>query len=186
MLLAQGFVRLSENLRHWGPPRKALSQDLDRNRLFKGPHGVAWAVYENSSPELQPYTEDDWLHGHFVIDGKRYRHVTELHVSQSADGIEWKDAGKLVVPGQPSTLWAFPIDERQIGVAAGFNNLFVKWFTASHGRGLAPIDSQLQLFLQSDEAAFFVRDGSLTCIRPLFDGEGQKPMLLSTSTAELW
>jgi hypothetical protein len=39
---------------------------------------------------------------------------------------------------------------------------------------------------QSDEAEFFVRDEWLTCIRPVFDFERQKPMLLATSTGRLW
>jgi hypothetical protein len=186
MLLAQGFVRLSKNLRHWSAPRKEISQELDRNRLLKGEDGIIWAVYETSSTERQPYTEDDWLHGYFVTDGKRYRHVTEVRVSRSTDGISWSEVGKVVVPGQPSGLWAFPIDEKQIGIAAGFNNLFVKWFTVSNGQTLRPIDSRLQLFNQSDEAECFVRDGSLTCVRPLFDVEGQKPMLFATSTEEFW
>jgi hypothetical protein len=182
MLLAQGFLRLSDDLKNWGPPRRVIPQDRARNRLLKGKDGTVWAVYETSSEERQPYTEDDWLHGFFVIDGKRYRHVTELRVSRSVDGIEWHDAGKVVVPGQPGGLWAFTIDEHQIGVAAGFNNVFVKWFTVSPLRGLTPIDSQLQLWQQSEEVEFFVRDTSITCIRPIFDFEGQAPMLLVTST----
>jgi hypothetical protein len=186
MLLAQGFVRLSKNLRHWSAPRKVISQELDRNRLIKGEDGIIWAVYETSSTELQPYTDEDWLDGYFVTDGRRFRHVTELRVSRSTDGISWSEAGKVVVPGQPSGLWAFPVDEKRIGIAAGFNNKFVKWFTASNGRSLTPIDSRLELFNQSDETACFVRDGSLTCVRPLFDVEGQKPMLLATNTEELW
>lgn len=67
----------------------------------------------------------------------------------------------------------------------GFNNVSVKWFTVSPLgglRGLTPIDSQLQLWYHSDEAEFFVRGASLTCIRPIFDLEGQAPMLLATST----
>ena len=186
MLLAQGFLRHSEDLRNWGPPRKVIPQDLLRNRLFKGRDGTIWAVYENSSAELQPYTPEDWLHGYFVIGGKQYRHVTELRVSRSADGMQWETAGKIVVPGQPSALWAFAMDERRIGIALGFNNLFVKWFTASSVSALAPIDSQLQLVYQSEEAEFFIHEASLTCVRPVFDFERQKPMLLATSTERLW
>jgi hypothetical protein len=186
MLLAQGFLRRSEDLRTWGPPRKAIAQDLLRNRLLRSRDGAIWAVCESSSTELQPYTESDWLHGYFVTDGKRYRHVTELRLSRSVDGVEWAAAGKVVVPGQPSALAAFPVEERQIGVALGFNNLYVKWFTASPFGDLRPIDSQLQLMHQSEEVEFFVRNGSLTCIRPIFDFERQKPMLLATSTDRLW
>ena len=47
----------------------------------------------------EPYTDADWLHGYFVTDGKRYRHVTELQVSHSADGTDWQPAGTVVVPG---------------------------------------------------------------------------------------
>jgi TolB-like protein len=187
MLLAQGFVRRSEDLRKWGLPRKAIPQDLAKNRLFKGRDGIVWAVYEGSSKELQAYTQDDWLHGYFVIDGKQYRHVTELRVSRTVDGIKWEAAGTVVFPGQPSGLWVFALDERQIGIAVGFNNLYVKWFAASSLGDLRQIDSQLQLqFMhQSEEAECFVRDGSLTCIRPVLDFEKQKPMLLATSTERL-
>jgi tetratricopeptide (TPR) repeat protein len=187
MLLAQGFVRHSEDLRNWGPPRKAIPQDLAKNRLFKGRDGTVWAVYESSSNELQAYTQDDWLHGYFVIDGKRYRHVTELRVSRTVDGIKWEATGTVVFPGQPSGLWVFALDERQIGIAVGFNNLYVKWLTGSSLGDLRQIDSQLQLqFMhQSEEAECFVRDASLTCIRAVLDFEKQKPMLLATSTERL-
>ncbi|MGH9383618.1 MAG: CsgG/HfaB family protein [Vicinamibacterales bacterium] len=177
MLLAQGFVRHSADLRNWGAPRKLIPQDLDRNRLIRARDGTIWAVYENRSPELQPYTEDDWLHGFFVIDGKSYRHVTELRVSRSTDGIKWEDAGKVTLPGQPSGLWAFAIDERRMGIGLGFNNLSTKWFTVSSFGDLAQIDSQIPLMLQSGEAEFFVRGALLTCVRPVFDPERQKPML---------
>jgi hypothetical protein len=172
-------------LKNWGPPRRALPQDLLRNRLLKGRDGILWAVYETSSSERQPYTAEDWLHGYFVVDGKQYRHVTELRVSRSVDGIEWRDAGKVVFPGQPGALWAFSVDDRQIAIGVGFNNIRVKWFTVSPLRDLAQIDSHVQLSYQSEEAEFFVREDSLTCIRPIFDFERQKAMLLATSTERL-
>ncbi|MCP5115277.1 MAG: hypothetical protein GY953_30985, partial [bacterium] len=46
MLLAQGFVRYSEDLVNWGAPRKSIAQDRNRNRLLKTPDGAVWAVYE--------------------------------------------------------------------------------------------------------------------------------------------
>ena len=186
MLLAQGFVRYSEDLRHWGPPQKVIPQDLYRNRLVKTRDGTLWAVYENSSDELQPYTPDDRLHGYFVVDGKQYRHITELRVSRSVDGVEWQAAGKVVFPGQPSGLWAFPVSEREIGIAVAFNNLFAKWLTASRSRDLRPISSELQVMHHAEEAECFVRDSSLICIRPVFDFEQQKPMLLATISRALY
>ena len=186
MLLPQGFMRASENLRHWGPPRKAIPQDLFRNRLVKTGDGTLWAVYEHSSKERQPYTPDDRLHGYFVIDGKPYRHVTELRVSRSVDGVEWQAAGTIVFPGQPSELWAFPVSERRIGVAVAFNNLFAKWFTASRSEDLRPIASKVQVMHHAGEAECFVRDSSLICIRSVFDFERQKPMLLATRSSALY
>ncbi|MCP5114765.1 MAG: hypothetical protein GY953_28380 [bacterium] len=186
MLLAQGFVRYSEDLVNWGAPRKIIPQDLHRNRLLKTPDGAVWAVYENSSDELQPYTDADRLHGYFVTGGKRYRHVTELCVSRSVDGRNWQPAGKILVPGQPGALWAFPLSERQIGVAAAFNNLYVRWFTASHVRDLRPVDAQLRVMHQTGEAECFASDGSLSCVRPVFDFEKQGPMLLATSSRALY
>jgi tetratricopeptide (TPR) repeat protein len=186
MLLAQGFMRYSADLRHWGPPQKVIPQDLYRNRLVKTRDGILWAVYENSSDERQPYTPDDWLHGYFVVDGTQYRHVTELRVSRSVDGVQWQAAGKVVFPGQPSGLWAFPVSERQIGIAVAFNNLFAKWLTASRSLDLRPIGSELPIMHQAEEAECFVRDASLICIRPVFDFERQKPMLLATSSRALY
>jgi hypothetical protein len=182
MLLAQGFMRHSEDLRNWGPPRKVIPQDLDRNRLIKSGDGTVWAVYEHSSPELQAYTQADRLHGFFVIDGKSYRHVTELRTSRSVDGVTWEAAGAVTLPGQPNGLWAFAIDERRIGIGLGFNNLYMKWFTVSSSGDLARIDSQLPMVYQDAEAEFFVRGAMLTCVRPVFDHEKQKPMLLATTT----
>jgi TolB-like protein len=186
MLLAQGFVRRSEDLRIWGPPRKALPQDRERNRLIRGRDGTVWAIYESSSSQLQPYSVADWLSGFFVVDGKRYRHVTELQVSRSVDGVEWHAAGKLTLPGQPSALWAFPVNERRIGIGLAFNNLYTKWFTVSPFDDLEALDVQLPFMQQSDEAEFFVHDALMTCVRPVFDPEKQKPMLLTTSTARVW
>jgi len=186
MLLAQGFVRTSDNLRHWGPLQKMLPQDLYRNRLVKTRDGTIWAVYERSSDERQPYTPDDWLHGYFVVDGKAYRHVTELRVSRSVDGMHWQEAGKFVVPGQPSGLWGFPVSEGQIGIAVAFNNLFAKWFRASRARDLRRVDSDLQVMHHAEEAECFMRESSLICIRPVFDFEQQKPMLLATSSRSLY
>jgi hypothetical protein len=182
MLLAQGFVRRSNDLRSWGPPRKELPQDFDRNRLLRGQDGTIWAVYESSSPERQPYTDGDWLSGFFVSDGRRYRHMTELRVSRSVDGVAWQDAGALTLPGQPGALWAFAVDERQIGIGLAFNNINTRWFTVSPFENLAQLDVQLPFTQQSDDTAFFVRDARLTCVRPVFDPAKQKPMLLTTST----
>jgi len=111
--------------------------------------------------------------------------VTELRVSRSQDGSRWEEAGRAVLPGQPSGLWAFALGERRIGIALGFNNLNVKWFTVSSAGGLEQIDSQLPLVHQSEEAGFLVRGASLICIRPVFDFERQKPMLLATGSDRL-
>jgi hypothetical protein len=186
MLLAQGFMRQSADLRTWGPPRRVLSHDLDRNRLVRGLDGTLWAVYANPSPELQPYTANDWLHGFFVVGGKPFKHATELRVSRSADGVEWEPAGTLTVAGQPSGLWAFAAGERRIGIGLGFNNLYVKWFTVSTVDELTQSDFQLPLMQQFGEVEFFVRGAVLTCVRPVFDPERQKPMLMATSTERGW
>jgi hypothetical protein len=185
MLLAQGFLRRSDDLRTWGPPRRELPQDLGRNRLLQGGDGSVWAIYETSSSERQPYTDADWLSGFFVVDGKRYRHTTELRASRMVDGA-WDDAGRLTLAGQPGGLWALAVDERRIGVGVGFNNLVTRWFAASPFEDLAELDVQLPFLQQSDDAAFFVRDAQLTGVRPILDPATQKLMLLATTTSRLW
>jgi len=186
MLLANGFARSSPDLRTWGPPRKILPQNGHRNRLVKTADGTAWAVYETSSDERQPYTHEDWLHGYSVIDGRAYRHVTELRVSRSADGIRWEPAGSLVFPGQPTGLWAFPVSERQIGVALGFNNLFVKWLAAPPFGDLRQIESPHRVLQDAEKVQCFARDGSLVCVRLVLDIEAQHPVLLATSSRALY
>ena len=189
MLLAQGFTRFSRDLRNWAQPRKALPQDLYRNRLLKGRDGVLWAVYETSTSQLQPYTAADRLHGFFVTDGKAYRHVTELRVSRSVDGVQWEPAGDIVVPGQPSGLWAFLIDDHHVGIAAGFNNLYLKWFRASSPGALETIDADLRLPNHTEgasDAAFFIHDEGLRCVRPVFNVEGQQPVLLAVTSERLF
>jgi hypothetical protein len=189
MLLAQGFTRFSTDLRNWAQARKALPQDLYRNRLLKGRDGVLWAVYETSSSQRQPYTAADWLQGFFVTDGKAYRHVTELRVSRSVDGVQWEPAGEIVFPGQPSGLWAFLIDDRHVGIAAGFNNLYLRWFRASSLGALETIEADLQLPNHTDgasDAAFFIHDEGLTCVRPVFNVERQQPVLLAVTSERLF
>lgn len=186
MLLAQGFMRYSDDLRHWGRPQKVMPHDMYRNRLLKTRDGTVWAVYENASDTLQPYTSADWRHGYFVVNGKRYRHVTELRVSRSVDGVDWQASGKLTFPGQPSALWSFPVSDRHIGIAVAFNNRFVQWLTASRPDDLRRIDSDLQVMHDAAHAECFVRDASLICVRPVFDVEAQKPILLATSSQTLY
>jgi TolB-like protein len=186
MLLAQGFVRRSDDMRTWGPPRKELPQDLDQNRIVRGHDGTVWAIYATSSPERQPYTETDWLSGFFVVDGQRYRHVMELRASRSVDGVTWQDAGKVTLPGQSGALWAFAVDEGRIGIGLAFNNLYTKWFDVTRSDALATLDVQLPFMQQSDEAACFVRDAQLTCVRPMLDPVKQKPMLLVTTSDRVW
>jgi hypothetical protein len=163
-----------------------FQQDLDRNRLLRSRDGTVWAVYESSSSERQPYTPADWLHGYFVMDGKAYKHVTALHVSRTVDGARWEAAGTITFPGQPSALWAFAVDERRIGIALGFNNLSMRWLTASSFDSLRELDVELPLTHQLDQAEWFVHDAVLSCVRPVLDPERQKPMLVQTSTARVF
>jgi hypothetical protein len=186
MLLAQGFVRRSNDLRRWGPPRKEIPHDRDRNSLVRGLDGTIWAVSENSSPERQPYTWADWLSGFFVEGGQRYRHVTELRVDRSTDGLTWQPAGTVTLAGQPGALWAFAVDERRIGIGVAFNNLSVSWFTVSPSDTLVQAGAPIPFTQQSDESRFFVDAGVLTSVRPIDDPEKRRPMLLVTGTARLW
>jgi hypothetical protein len=121
-----------------------------------------------------------------VVDGKRLSHVTELRVSRTEDGVAWQPAGRLTMTGQPGGLWAFAVDERRIGIALGFNNLYTKWFAVSPFDDLSEIDVELPFMQQSGEAECFFRDTQLTCVRPVLDPDQQKPMLLATSTQRVW
>jgi hypothetical protein len=143
-------------------------------------------VYETPLSERRPYSALDWLSGFFVVDGQRYNHMTELHVSRTDDGMTWQPAGALTLPGQPGGLWAFPVDERRIGIALAFNNLSARWFAVSRFDELTASDVQLPFMQQFGQADCFVHDARLTCVRPVLDPERQKPMLVVTSTDKVW
>jgi hypothetical protein len=143
-------------------------------------------VQESASTEPVAYTAGDWLSGFFVAGGKQYRHSTDLIVSRTEDGLRWQPAGKLTLPGRPGSLWAFAADERRIGIGLLFNNLYTKWFKVSAAENLAELDLELPFMQQSGEAECFVRDGELTCARPLLDPERHKPMLVVTATRRAW
>jgi hypothetical protein len=67
-----------------------------------------------------------------------------------------------------------------------FNNRFVTWLTASRPGDLRRIDSDLQVMHDAAQAECFVRNAALVCLRPVFDFEAQKPMLLATSSRALY
>jgi tetratricopeptide (TPR) repeat protein len=186
MLLAQGFVRRSEDLRYWDAPTRVLFHDSDRNCLIRSADGTLWAIWETWSDELHPYEEDDWLHGFYVTDGKKYRHTTELHVASSRNGTEWTPLGKRVLPGQGSALWAFPVSDGRIGIAMGFNNLFVRWFLGSREQGLRDVDVDLRLMHQHEMAGFYVRGDAIACVRPVFDYRRQEEVLVGVSSSGLY
>jgi TolB-like protein len=186
MLLAQGFLRHSDDLEHWSAPYKALPQDLEKNRLVRGHDGTIWVVYETTSPERQDHRDDNWLSGFFVVGGKRYTHMTELRVSRSIDGRTWLPAGTVTLSGQPSALWSFNAGERQIGIGVGFNNVHARWFSVSTAGVLRESGAELPVMYHSEDAQFFVRGARLTCIRPVVDPATQSPMLLATTTERVW
>jgi hypothetical protein len=181
MLLAQGFLRFSDDLKHWGAPLKLLRQDLWRNRVINAGDGTTWAVFETSSDERQPYMPEDWLHGFVVIGDKQYRHSTELVVSRSVDGRAWQHMALVILPGQPSGLWLFTTSDHRLGIAAGFNNLYVRWFVASTLGQFTEVEADLKLFNQTDQAEFSLRDDALTCVRPFRDSKNKLMLLAATS-----
>jgi hypothetical protein len=184
MLLAQGFVRFSEDLRTWGRPRKALPQDLLENRLIRTRDGRLWAAFETSSPELRPYTGKEVLSGFFVTDGKPYMHLSEIHLAWSRDGIQWHPAGRKTLEGQPSDLWLFPVSDTRIVVAVQFNKAFVRWLTSSDSRTLEEAPSVVDLSAES-QAVLYMDKERVSCVRPVFDYfDAQRSVVVKMSSKE--
>jgi hypothetical protein len=181
MLLAQGFVRHSKDLRRWDLPRKTLPQDLLENRLIKTRDGRLWATFETSSPELRPYTGKNWLSGFFVTDGKQYEHLCEIHLAWSRDGIQWHPSGRRTFEGQSSDLWMFALSDARIAIAVQFNRAFMRWLT-SDGRTLHEMPSVVDLKFDSP-AVLYAENARVSCVRSQFDYfEDQRSVLIKMSS----
>jgi len=187
MLVERGFARHSEDLRSWTAPVRVFGQDAWRSALTRTEDGWAWAVCLTDSDALEPYDPADPLTGYFVIDGRRYRHVCELRVAASRDGLAWEERGKITLPGQGSGLWAFPLPAGALGIGVQFNARFMRWFTLPSSGGLREIPSSLELQTDSPAAVFFVRDGRILSLRPVFDYfREQRSVLLGAGSRRLF
>lgn len=169
MLLDNGQIRRSDDLRSWGPPTQVFDPGAWYGCLTKTEDGRLWAVYQTVSDVREPYEATDWLTGYYVTDGKRYKHMCEIHVAYSLDGIEWREFSKVVLPGQGSGLWAFPLADGRIGIGVQFNSRFMKWFATARSNTLRAIPSSLELRCHSAGASVFASDGQVACLVPMFD-----------------
>ena len=187
MLLDQGQIRSSDDLRSWGPPTQVFDPGSWDGRLTKTEDGRLWAVYQTGSDVREPYEAADWLAGYYVTDGERYKHMCEIHVAQSLDGLEWREFAKVVLPGQGSGLWAFPLADGSVGVGVQFNSRFMKWFATTRSNALRAIPSSLELMCQSGDAFVFASDGQVACLAPMFDHyDAQRTVLLAAGSRRLF
>ncbi len=187
MLVEGGLARHSDDLRNWEAPLRIFAQDAWRSCLTRTEDGRLWAVYVADSDALEPYTPADWLAGYFVLDGRRYKHMCAVHVAVSRDGRAWEERGEVTLSGQSSGLWAFPIADGAIGIGVQFNSRFMKWFALSRSGELREIPSSLELPTDSRDVTFFVRDGRILSLRPVFDHFGeQRTVLLGAGSRKLF
>jgi len=187
MLLDRGQVRRADELESWGPPLQVFGRDAFDGRLAQTEDGRLWAVYQTPSGVREPYEAADWLTGYYVADGQRYKHMCEIHVAHSLDGVEWREFSKVVLPGQASGLWAFPLADGRIGIAAQFNGRFMKWFATAPSNTLRAIPSSLELMCPSGDAAVFASDGRVACLVPVFDHhDTQRSVLLGVGSRRLF
>ena len=187
MLLDGGSTRRSDDLRSWEGPTRVFERDAWRSRLTKTDDGRVWAVYQTWSDVREPYTAADWLTGYYVTDGKRYKHMSEIHVARTRDGVEWQEYASVVLPGQGSGLWAFPVSDRAIGIGVQFNSRFMKWFTTSRPETLQAIPSSVELMCQSDDVTVFAGDGLIACLCPVFDHfAAQQTVLMGVGSRRLF
>jgi hypothetical protein len=186
-MLVEGFARRSDDLRSWEAPIPIFDEAVWRSALTRTEDGWLWAVCAAHSDALEPYTSADWLAGYSVIDGRRYKHMSELRVAVSRDGSAWQEQGRLAVSGQSSGLWVFPVSGGAIGIGVQFNNRFMKWFALSRSSELQEIPSSLELQTDSSDVIFFVRDERILCLRPVFDFfTEQRTVLLGAGSRRLF
>jgi hypothetical protein len=190
MLLQNGFARRSEDLRTWSEPVALFEGEIWRTCLTESDEGVLWAACVAGPDELVPYRADtpmgDALAGYFVVDGVRYKHVCELRVAASLDGIEWTERGRILLSGQAGGLWALAVPGAEIAVALQFNGRFLKWFLSSP-RGLEEAPSPVELLCTAEGVAFYAREGSIWCLRPVLDAyEGQRNAVLRMGSGSLF
>ncbi len=196
MLVERGLARHSADLRSWEAPLPVLDEDVWRSCLARTADGRSWAVCVTDSDVREPYTSADWLAGYSVVDGRRYKHMCELRVAASRDGFAWEEGGRAVLSGQSSGLWAFPLAPdvpdagEGLGIAVQFNNRFMRWFAVSRSGELREISSShssLELQTDSGDAVFFVRDGRILSLRPVFDYfTEQRTVLLGAGSRRLF
>jgi hypothetical protein len=187
MLLDHGQIRRADDLRSWGPPIQVFDRGAWNGRLTKTGDGRLWAVYQTVSGVREPYEATDRLTGYYVTDGVRYKHMCEIHVAHSLDGIEWREFSKVVLPGQGSGLWAFPLADGRIGIGVQFNSRFMKWFATARSNTLRAIPSSLELMCQSGDASVFASDGRVACLAPMFDHyDTQRTVLLGAGSRRLF
>ena len=171
MLLENGAVRYSDNLRQWGLPKKLFKYKGGGAVILKTKDERIWVVATDFIDE--EVKEDDLLDPHFGYyttgAGKKYRKGEAIVVTTSVDGINWSPPVSVFVDRETSGLWAFPVGRSQIGIAVSYNNLYLKWAVSRTPARFSVIHSPVQLLLETKKIHFFVRDKTIYCLRPVHD-----------------
>ena len=178
MLLEDGDARYSDDLVEWCAPVEIFAGDVQRPSLTATDDGRLWAVYTSVADVLEPYTADDWLCGYYVVDGKRYKHMSTLHVASSRDGNLWTEQATSTFSGQGSGLWCFPLSERSIGIGVQFNGRFMRWFATGRRATLREVRSTLELFCAPQGVRFFAQGGRILSLRPGRDTATEREALV--------
>jgi hypothetical protein len=171
MLLAQGFVRYSNDLKRWSVPEQLFKQDGWRNQIFKGRDGRIWVIYDQFLREKMKTP----LHFPYAIC-----------ISSSLDGKSWTTVKQINIGQEPSDFWGFAVGDSQIGIAVQHNNMFLKWFISSDPKNFHEVSSPVRLNLTWGRVIeFFAHTGKIFCARTTADNTEEQNVLLIMESEKL-
>jgi len=184
MLLEDGFVRYSKDLRHWEAPKRLFRQTGSRNTVLKTKDGRIWVICAHYSPqEVSSRSDVDSMSGYSVVNGRIMMHREAITVTTSTDGVHWSPAQRIELGRETSGLWAFPISETQIGIVTQYNNRDLKWFYSSASLLFRSIKSPVTLLLAHKQIHFFINNRQISAAQALPDRHAEHRDVLFIRTS---
>jgi TolB-like protein len=188
MVAGGGFARYSEDLRHWSVPQRLFEHDGEEAVVVKTADGRIWVIGTSFVDEeiAAGAARDPWV-GYFrTADGRTFKKAAAIEVTSSLDGVHWSPRRRVLVDRETSALWAFPISRSQIGVAASYNNLFLRWAASVGPERFVSVESPVRLLLENRNVRFFAADNRIVCLRPVRDFVEEEGVALLMQSRELY
>ncbi len=189
MLLAQGFVRYSKDLKHWDAPKRVFDHDGYRNRIMRSRDDRLWVVDVHAQNQEVP-SQDAVPKGFgFMVtgDGKIFIKRAAIRVWTSVDGKQWTAAKHIHVDKEPSGLWVFPVMADQIAIAVQYNNYYLTWFRSVSIERFQTVDSPVRLLDAGQGPQCYVGREAINCAHVIHDDVfEQKQVILILASERLF